>query len=186
MKLSPKGAGEPPGSLRRLQYCVELSAARSLTQPPLSDASPFGRASGRRLLPGRTMAHCLGGRALTVLRTRMIEGLQRRGGSARTQALDVRAGRQLAEPARHSPALLPQEERRPDCLALTHVKPYARRASTSALGGLQVFFAQPLPQAWLPRRCVRAPREKKLPGCLSLDEVRTRLGRVHVRSDRAC
>jgi hypothetical protein len=70
------------------------------------------------------------------LRTRLIAGRQLRGGSARPQAMDVRAVRHLAAHARHSADVLPEAARRPSGLASTQVQPSSRRASTIARGGI--------------------------------------------------
>ena len=59
---------------------------------------------------------------MTELRKSMIESLQRRGLSARTQEMDVRAVRQLAEHYHTSPDLLTEEELRQYFLSIKHVK----------------------------------------------------------------
>src|SRR6266704_1588118 len=71
-----------------------------------------------------------GGIAMTALRRRMIECLQLRGLSERTQDMYVRAVRQLAEHYRKSPDLITEEDLRQSFLYVKHVKQYSRRAST--------------------------------------------------------
>ena len=63
---------------------------------------------------------------MTELRKRMIECLQLRGLSARTQEMYVRAVRQRAEHYRKSPAVITEEERRQSFLYLEHVQHLAR------------------------------------------------------------
>jgi integrase/recombinase XerD len=123
---------------------------------------------------------------MTELRRRMIESLQLRGLSERTQDMYVRAVRQLAEHDRKSPAVITEEELRQYFLYMKHVKQYSRRASTIARCGIQFFFEQTLHRNWTTLRFVRAPREKKLPVILSLEAVRRRLGCVRRPRSRVC
>ena len=123
---------------------------------------------------------------MTELRRRMIECLQLRGLSERTQDMYVRAVRQLAEHDRTSPDVITEEELRQYFLYITHVKQYSRRASTIALCGITCCFEHTLHRDWTTLRFVRAPREQKLPVLLSLEEVRKRLGCVRRPRDRVC
>ncbi|MGH8059775.1 MAG: tyrosine-type recombinase/integrase, partial [Candidatus Entotheonellia bacterium] len=123
---------------------------------------------------------------MTELRKRMIECLQLRGLSERTQEMYVRAVRQLAEHSHTSPDVITEEELRQYFLYLKHVKQYSRSASTMALCGITYFFEYTLHRDWPTLRCVRAPREKKLPVILSLEEVRKILGSVRLLSYRVC
>jgi integrase/recombinase XerD len=123
---------------------------------------------------------------MTELRRRMIECLQLRGLSERTQAMYVRAVRQLAEHYRKSPDLISEEELRQYFLYVKNVKQYSRSASTIALCGIKFFFEQTLHRDWTTLRFVRAPREKKLPVILSLEEVRRLLDCVRLPRYRVC
>ena len=123
---------------------------------------------------------------MTELRKRMIECLQLRGLSERTQEMYVRAVRQLAEPSHKSPDLLTEEELRPYFLSIKNVKQYSRSASTIALCGIKFFFEYTRNRDWTTLSFVRAPREKKLPVVLSIEEVRKLLGSVRLLSDRVC
>ena len=123
---------------------------------------------------------------MTELRRRMIEGLQRRGLSERTQDMYVRAVRQLAEHDRTSPDLISEEDLRQYFLYVKNVKQYSRRASTIALCGIKFFFAQTLHRDWTTWRFVRAPCEQKLPVILSLEAVRRLLDCVRLPRDRVC
>ena len=123
---------------------------------------------------------------MTELRKRMIECLQLRGLSARTQEMYVRAVRQLAEHYHKSPDMITEEELRQYFLYLKHVKQYSRSASTIALCGIKFFFEHTLHRDWTTLRFVRAPREQKLPVILSLEEVRKILGSVRLLSYRVC
>ena len=123
---------------------------------------------------------------MTELRRRMIECLQLRGLSERTQEMYVRAVRQLAEPYHQSPPLIPEEELRHYFLYIKNVKKYSRSASTIALCGIKFFFEHTLHRDWTTLSFVRAPREKKLPVILSIEEVRRILGCVRLPRYRVC
>src|SRR5207249_11572320 len=81
-----------------------------------------------------------GGVTMSELRQRMIECLQLRGLSARTQESYVRAVRQLAEHYHKSPALISEEELRQYFLFIKNVKHYARNTSTIASCGIKFFY----------------------------------------------
>jgi integrase/recombinase XerD len=123
---------------------------------------------------------------MTELRKRMIECLQLRGLSERTQEMYVRAVRQLAEHYHKPPDVITEEELRQYFLYLKHVKPYSRSASTIARCGIKFFFEYTLHRDWTTLTFVRAPREKKLPVILSPEEVRTILGSVRRLRYRVC
>src|SRR5712691_10357405 len=123
---------------------------------------------------------------MTPLQQRLIEDIQLRGLSARTQDAYVRAVRQLAEHYHPSPARITEEELRDSCLSLKNVKHYSRRASTIALCGITFFSEHTLKRAWSTLTCVRAPREQKLPVILSIAEVHTLLARVQLLRYRVC
>lgn len=123
---------------------------------------------------------------MTRLRQRMIEDLQLRGMSERTQEMYVRAVRQLAEHYHKSPEQITEEELRDYFLYLKNVKHYSRSASTIALCGIKFFYEQTIKQHWTTLTFVRAPREQKLPVVLSPDEVRTVLAHLRLFRYRAC
>ncbi|MGH9931664.1 MAG: site-specific integrase [Pyrinomonadaceae bacterium] len=123
---------------------------------------------------------------MTELRKRMIECLQLRGMSERTQECYVRAVRQLAEHYHKSPDLITEEELRQYFLYLKNVKKYSRAASTIALCGLKFFYEKTLNREFTILNLVRAPREKKLPVILSVEEVLAILGRVRLPRYRVC
>jgi site-specific recombinase XerD len=123
---------------------------------------------------------------MTPLQQRMIEDIQLRGLSKRTQDAYVRAVRQLAAHYHTSPARITEEALRDSFLSLKHVKHSSRSASTIALCGITFFYAHTRKRAWSTLPFVRAPREKKLPGILSAEEVRTMLAHLTLRRSRAC
>ena len=105
---------------------------------------------------------------MTELRKRMIECLQLRGLSARTQESYVRAVRQLAEHYHKSPELITEEELRQYFLYIKNVKHYSRSTATIAICGIKFFFERTLEKDWTTFNLVRPAPEKKLPVILSL------------------
>jgi len=123
---------------------------------------------------------------MTELRRRMIEDLQLRGMSERTQEMYVRAVRQLAQHVHKSPDQITEEELRQYFLHLKNVKQYSRSATTIALCGIKFFFEHTLKRQWTTLTFVRPPREKKLPVILSSEEVGEILNHVQLLRYRAC
>ena len=123
---------------------------------------------------------------MTELRKRMIECLQLRGLSERTQEAYVRAVRQLAEHYHKSPDLITEEELRQYFLYLKNVKHFSRNTMTIAICGLKFFFERTLEKDWTTFNLVRPAPEKKLPVILSLAEVRQILAGVKLPRYRVC
>src|SRR5437899_5828381 len=123
---------------------------------------------------------------MTELRKRMIECLQLRGLSERTQESYVRAVRQLAEHYHKSPDLITEEELRQYFLFLKNVKHYACNTTTIAICGIRFFFERTLEKEWTSFNLVRPAPEKKLPVILSLEEVRQILGHIRLPRYRSC
>jgi integrase/recombinase XerD len=71
---------------------------------------------------------------MTELRKKMIECLQLRGFSERTQEAYTRAVRQLAEHYHKSPDLITEEELRQYFLYIINVKHYSRNGSVAKIG----------------------------------------------------
>src|SRR3989441_6530795 len=123
---------------------------------------------------------------MTELRKRMIECLQLRGLSERTQEAYVRAVRQLADHYHKSPDLITEEELAQYFLHIKNVKKYSRAASTIAICGIKFFYEKTLNREFTTLKLVRAPREKKLPVILSIEEVQTILRQVRLPRYRTC
>ena len=123
---------------------------------------------------------------MTELRKRMIESLQLRGLSERTQEAYVRAVRQLAEHYRKSPDLISEEELRQYFLYIKNVKKYSRPTTTIALCGIKFFVEWTLGRKWNVFKLVRPPHEKKLPTNLSVEEVRSILAQIRLPRYRVC
>jgi integrase/recombinase XerD len=123
---------------------------------------------------------------MTPLRQRMLEDMQLRGLSARTQGCYVAAVRQLAEHYHRRPDQITEEELRQYFLYLAQEKHVARATSTIALCGIRFFFTHTLQREGTTLRMIRPRREKKLPVVLSRDEVRRILHALREPVYRAC
>ena len=123
---------------------------------------------------------------MTELQKRMIECLQLRGLSERTQESYVRAVRQLAKHYHKSPALITEAELRQYFLFLKNIKHYSRNTMTIAICGIRFCYQQTLNRNWTIFGIVRPAPEKKLPVILSRAEVRQILGRLRLRRYKVC
>jgi len=123
---------------------------------------------------------------MTPLRQRMIEDMQLRGFSARTQECYAAAVGQLAQRFHTSPDQLTEEHLRQYFLYLANEKKVARATATIALCGIKFFYEQTVQRQWPTLQLIRPPREKKLPVVLSREEVRRALGGVRIPVYRAC
>ena len=81
---------------------------------------------------------------MTELRKRMIECLQLRGLSERTQESYVRAVRQLAEHYHKSPDQITEEELRQYFLFIKNCKHYSRNTMAVAICGIRFCYEQTL------------------------------------------
>lgn len=122
----------------------------------------------------------------TPLRKRMIEDLQLRGMSKKTQDSYVRSVRKLAEHYHKSPDLITEEELRQYFLYLTNIKKYARATVTIALCGIKFFYNYTSRRDWPSVKLIRPKREKKLPVILSVEEVRKIIGLIRLERYRTC
>jgi len=116
----------------------------------------------------------------------MIEDLQLRGLSEKTQEAYVRAVKQLAAHYGKPPNRISEEELRQYFLYLRNDKQASPSTFTIALCGIKFFYEHTLRREWTTLDLVRPPREKKLPVVLSTDEVRRVLGCIHRQRYRVC
>jgi len=123
---------------------------------------------------------------MTELQKRMIECLQLRGLSERTQEAYVRAVWQLAKHYHKSPALITEEELRQYFLFIKNVKHYARPTMTIAICGIKFCYERTLQREWTIFNLVRPAPEKKLPVILSRAEVRQILSHIRLPRYRVC
>ena len=123
---------------------------------------------------------------MTRLRQRMLEDMQLRGLSARTQGAYVLAVRQLAEHFHRRPDQITEEDLRQYFLYLANEKRVARATATIALCGIRFFFTHTLQREWTTLQFIRPQRARQLPVVLSRDEVRRALQALRAPAYRAC
>jgi site-specific recombinase XerD len=123
---------------------------------------------------------------MTVLRQKMIEDMQLRGLSERTQETYVRVVRQLAEYYHKPLDQLSEAELRRYLLYLKNDKKAAPSTCTQTLCGLKFFYQQTLHRHWPILDFVRPSREHQLPVVLSQAEVQQILGCLRRPSYRVC
>lgn len=123
---------------------------------------------------------------MTPLRQRMIEDMQLRGLSAKTQEAYVHAVSKLAKHYGKSPDGINDEELRQYFLHLTNVEELAPSSIQVALCGIKFLFEHTLRTDWPTLDLVRPRQEKKLPVVLSVAEVQRVLGCVRKQRYRVC
>lgn len=123
---------------------------------------------------------------MTPLRQRMIEDLELRGYSERTQQAYVSSVRQLAAHYAKSPDCITEAELRDYFLYLKESKKLARASITIALCGIKFFYQHTLDRDWQIFDIVRPPRERRLPVVLSRGEVQQILACVRIPVYRVC
>lgn len=110
---------------------------------------------------------------MTVLRRKMIENMQLRGLSVRTQESYVQAVSQLARHYHKPPDQIVEEELRLYFLYLKTVRHVSRSTQTIALCGIKFFYEHTLEHTWHTLDLIRPPKENKLPVVLSVEEAET-------------
>jgi site-specific recombinase XerD len=123
---------------------------------------------------------------MTELRKHMIEDMQLRGLSARTQEHYVRGVAQLARYFHRSPDGLTDQDLRQYFLYLTSERELSRSTITIALCGIKFFYETTLGQRWPTLELVRPAKQYQLPAVLSREEVRRVLAQVQVPLYRTC
>jgi site-specific recombinase XerD len=116
----------------------------------------------------------------------MIEDMQLRGLSKRTQESYVQAVRQLAKHYGKSPEQITEEELRQYFLYLQNVKQAAPSSCIVALCGIRFLFQHTLQRAWPTLTFVRPVLPRKLPVILSVEEVQRILGCLRRPHYRVC
>lgn len=123
---------------------------------------------------------------MTKLRERMLQDMQLRGFSQRTQECYIRSVRQLAEHYGKPPDQITEEQLREYFLHIKNVKKWKRATVTIALCGIKFFFTQTLGQAWTIFDLVRPQQERRLPVILTREEISRILKCVRFQIYRVC
>jgi integrase/recombinase XerD len=123
---------------------------------------------------------------MTILRERMLQDMQLRGFSERTQECYLRGVRLLAQHFNKSPDQISEEELRQYFLYVKNVKKWKRATVTISLCGIKFFFTQTLKRQWRTFDLVRPQRERRLPVILTREEIRRILKHVRFQCYRVC
>ncbi len=123
---------------------------------------------------------------MTVLRERMIEDMQLRGLSKRTQESYVGAAKQLAQYYGKSPAKVSKAELRGYFLYLQNERGNAPSTVRVHLNGLKFLYENSLNRRWPLGEAVKPALVKKMPVVLSRAEVRQVLGQVRRKNYQVC
>lgn len=123
---------------------------------------------------------------MTALRQKMIEDMQLRGLSERTQESYVAAVRKLAEYYGKTPAELGEAELREYLLYLKNEKQVAASTQNQVLCALKFVYQQTLGREWPVLEFVKSKRAKKLPVVMSRAEVKQVLGCLRKAHYRVC
>jgi len=116
----------------------------------------------------------------------MIEDMQLRGLSVRTQDAYVRAVQRMAKHYGKSPDLVTEEELRQYFLYLTNVKQYSSSSMTVTLYGIKFFYEYTLKRDWPILTMVKPSQERKLPVILNREEVLHFLSCIRLPHYHAC
>jgi integrase/recombinase XerD len=108
---------------------------------------------------------------MTPLRQRMIEAMQLRGLSPRTQESYLSAVRQLALHFQTSPDLISEDELRQYFLFLIVDRQLAPNSTNVALNAIKFLYTYTLRRPWPLRDLVRPPLPQKLPVVLTPEEI---------------
>jgi len=123
---------------------------------------------------------------MSPLRQRMIEAMQLRGFSARTQESYLAAVQQLALYYHKSPDIITEDELRQYFLYLIADKQLAPNTTNVALNAIKFFYTYTLRRPWPLRDLVRPPLPKKLPVVLSVEEIWRIIEQVRRPDYRVC
>jgi site-specific recombinase XerD len=114
----------------------------------------------------------------------MMEDMQLRGLSPKTQECYVGAVKSLAKHYRRTPDRLTEEEIRQYFLYLANEKQVAEGTFQVQLYGVRFLYERTLQREWPALRLIRPKKRKKLPVVLSREEVGAVLGRVRSQAAR--
>ena len=123
---------------------------------------------------------------MTHLRKRMLDDMQLKGFSERTQECYLRSVRLLSQHFNKPPDQISEEELRDYFLYVKNVKKWKRATVTISLCGIKFFYTQTLKKQWTTFDLVRPQREKRLPVILTRNEIGRILKFVHFECYRVC
>jgi site-specific recombinase XerD len=114
----------------------------------------------------------------------MLQDLQLAGLSTGTQEVYLRAVRQLADHYHTPPDRLSEPQVRDFFLHLQNDREFASGSLGIAYNGIKFFYSHTVPRDWPTLKRLRAPKERRLPDVLSVDEVRQLIAAVRTLHNR--
>ncbi len=123
---------------------------------------------------------------MTPLRQRMVDDMQLRGLSPKTQAVYLFAVQQFATHSGTSPEQITEEELRNYFLYLINDKRVAPGTVSIALSAIKFLFVHSLQRTWPTFELIRPPQRRPLPAVLSVDEVHRLLASLRLPRYQAC
>jgi site-specific recombinase XerD len=123
---------------------------------------------------------------MTPLRQRMLQDMQLRGFSPKTQVVYLFAVQQFATHYAKSPDLITEVELRNYFLYLINEKRVAPGTVSIALSAIKFLFVHSLQRPWPTFELIRPPQRRPLPAVLSLAEVHHLLASLRLPRYRAC
>lgn len=123
---------------------------------------------------------------VSPLRQRMMEDMDMKGFSVKTQMSYIRAVAALSKFYNRSPDKLSDEELRSYFVHLKVKRKLARQTVTIALSGIKFFYVTTLKRDFSLTGIPVPKRQKKMPVVLSRDEVRAILGKLEKPRFQAC
>lgn len=123
---------------------------------------------------------------MTPLRKRLLEDMQLRGLSPRTQGVYVRSVRRLADYYGKSPDVISEPELRSYVMELNSGKLVQPSTAKLQLCGIKFFFRNTLQRRWPSLALMRSPKGRRLPVVLSREEVWRILEAVRYPVYRVC
>ncbi len=157
---------------------------RGLKEGAISGAARANASAAIRFLYEVTLGRTW--RPVSPLRRRMIEDMELRGFSAKTQASYLRAVEKLARFHGRCPKTLCDEDIRRYFVYLKCERKLARPTITIALCGIKFFYESTLRRDFSVTGVPRPKREHKLPVVLTREEVRAILRQITEVRHRAC
>src|SRR4051794_28401780 len=123
---------------------------------------------------------------MTPLRQRMLDDMQLRGFSPKTQHVYLFAVQQFAQYYAKSPDQVTEEELRDYFLYLINDKRVSPGTVSIALSAIKFLFVHSLQRPWPTFDLIRPPQRRALPAVLSVDEVQRLLASLRIPRYRAC
>ena len=123
---------------------------------------------------------------MTKLRERMLQDMQLRGLSQRSQGCYLRSVGLLARHFNKPPDQITEEELRQYFLYVKNIKKWKRATITISICGIKFFYTKTLNRQWTTLDIVRPQKEKRLPVILTRNEIQRILKHVRFPIYRVC